>query len=159
MLDKHLDAVMSCYSYCFMAIPSSWYDKHTCREWKLSAIDPHYRDTWRSGVRSAMRAASQLPGMGPLLWIWPLYLHVNQKSDDDGWWWWYCWKGHKITCHPSFLSEFQDYKLWYSSKSPSHNVYTSFREASDGWTEIKMAAAGFVLPDHRNICPDRIRAW
>ena len=46
------------------------------REWKLSAIDPHNRDTWRSGVRSAMRAASQL-------WIWPLYLHVNQKSDDD----------------------------------------------------------------------------
>ena len=31
------------------------------REWKLSAIDPHDRDTWRSGVRSAMRAASQLP--------------------------------------------------------------------------------------------------
>ena len=35
------------------------------REWKLSAIDPHDRDTWRSGVRSAMRAASQLPGGGP----------------------------------------------------------------------------------------------
>ena len=34
-------------------------------------------------MRSAMRAASQLPGKGPLLWIWPLYLHVNQKSDDD----------------------------------------------------------------------------
>ena len=34
-------------------------------EWKLSAIDPHDRDTWRSGVRSAMRAASQLPGRGP----------------------------------------------------------------------------------------------
>ena len=34
------------------------------REWKLSAIDPHDRDNWRSGVRSAMRAASQLPGMG-----------------------------------------------------------------------------------------------
>ena len=62
-------------------------------------------------MRSAMRAASQLPGRGrvlarnfntcvrdsllgtirrprmkkggPLLWIWPLYLHVNQKSDDD----------------------------------------------------------------------------
>ena len=33
-------------------------------------------------MRSAMRAASQLPG-GPLLWIWPLYLHVNKKSDDD----------------------------------------------------------------------------
>ena len=26
------------------------------------AIDPHDRDTWRSGVRSAMHAASQLPG-------------------------------------------------------------------------------------------------
>ena len=36
-----------------------------CREWKLSAINPHDRDTWRSGVRSAMRAASQLPGRGP----------------------------------------------------------------------------------------------
>ena len=35
------------------------------RGWKLSAIDPHDRDTWRSGVRSAMRAASQLPGKGP----------------------------------------------------------------------------------------------
>ena len=33
-----------------------------CREWKHSAIDPHDRDIWRSGVRSAMRAASQLPG-------------------------------------------------------------------------------------------------
>ena len=30
------------------------------REWKLSAIHPHDRDTWRSGARSAM-----LPGRGP----------------------------------------------------------------------------------------------
>ena len=30
------------------------------REWKLSAIDPHDRDTWRS----ALRAARQLPGRG-----------------------------------------------------------------------------------------------
>ena len=29
-----------------------------CREWKLSAINPHDRRTWRSGVRSAMPAAS-----------------------------------------------------------------------------------------------------
>ena len=36
-----------------------------CREWKLLAIDPHDRYTWRSGVRSAIRAASQLPGRGP----------------------------------------------------------------------------------------------
>ena len=35
-----------------------------CREWKLSAIDPHDRDTWRSGVISAIRAASQLAGRG-----------------------------------------------------------------------------------------------
>ena len=38
-----------------------------CRRWKLSAIDSHDRDTWRSGVRSAMRAASQLPGRGPIV--------------------------------------------------------------------------------------------
>ena len=36
-----------------------------CREWKLSAINPHDRPTWRSGVRSAMHAASQLFGRGP----------------------------------------------------------------------------------------------
>ena len=35
-----------------------------CREWKLSAINPHNRDTWRSGVRCAMCAASQLPERG-----------------------------------------------------------------------------------------------
>ena len=37
-----------------------------CREWKLSGIDDlHDRRTWRSGVRSIMHAASQLPGRGP----------------------------------------------------------------------------------------------
>ena len=36
-----------------------------CREWKLSAINPHDRNMWRSGLRSAMHAASQLPGRGP----------------------------------------------------------------------------------------------
>ena len=36
-----------------------------CREWKLSAINPHDRHTWRSSVRSAMGAASQLSGRGP----------------------------------------------------------------------------------------------
>ena len=34
-------------------------------EWKLSAINPHDRRTWRSCVRSAMRAANQLSGRGP----------------------------------------------------------------------------------------------
>ena len=36
-----------------------------CREWKLTTVDPQERTTWRSGVRSAMPAASQLPGRGP----------------------------------------------------------------------------------------------
>ena len=36
-----------------------------CREWKLSAINPHDRNMWKSGVRSAMRATSQLSGRGP----------------------------------------------------------------------------------------------
>ena len=36
-----------------------------CREWKLTTVDPQERSTWRSGVRSAMRAASQLPGSWP----------------------------------------------------------------------------------------------
>ena len=29
-----------------------------CREWKLTKVDPQETGTWRSGVRSAMRAAS-----------------------------------------------------------------------------------------------------
>ena len=36
-----------------------------CREWKLTTVDPQERSTWRSGVRSAMCAASQFPGKGP----------------------------------------------------------------------------------------------
>ena len=36
-----------------------------CREWKLSATDPHDRDTWRSVLSSAMCAGSQLPGRWP----------------------------------------------------------------------------------------------
>ena len=36
-----------------------------CRELKLTTVDPQERSTWRSGVGSAMRAASQLPGRGP----------------------------------------------------------------------------------------------
>ena len=36
-----------------------------CREWKLTTVDPQERSTWRSGVRSARHAASQLPGKGP----------------------------------------------------------------------------------------------
>ena len=36
-----------------------------CREWKLTTVDPQERSTWRSGVRSAMHAASQFPGKGP----------------------------------------------------------------------------------------------
>ena len=42
-----------------------------CREWNLSAVNPHDRNMWRSGVRSAMCAASQLSGRGSLMWMWP----------------------------------------------------------------------------------------
>ena len=54
-----------------------------CRECKLSAINPHDRNMWGSGVRSAMHAASQLSGRGPTDVDVALYLHVNQKSDYD----------------------------------------------------------------------------
>ena len=36
-----------------------------CLEWKLMTVGSKERSTWRSDVRSAMRAASQLPGKGP----------------------------------------------------------------------------------------------
>ena len=34
------------------------------RLFKLTTVDPEERSTWRSSVRSAMHAASQLPGKG-----------------------------------------------------------------------------------------------
>ena len=54
-----------------------------CREWKLTTVDPQERSTWRSGVRSAKHAASQLPGRGTLMWMMPLHVHFHQKSDYD----------------------------------------------------------------------------
>ena len=36
-----------------------------CSEWKLTTVDPQERSTWRSDLRSAKCAASQLPGRGP----------------------------------------------------------------------------------------------
>ena len=53
-----------------------------CGEW-ISTVNPHDRDTWGNDVRSAMCAASQPPGRGPLIWILVLYLHLNQKCDDE----------------------------------------------------------------------------
>ena len=38
---------------------------HPRISWKLTTVDLQERSTCRSGVRSAMRAASQLPGKGP----------------------------------------------------------------------------------------------
>ena len=46
-------------------------------EWKRTTVDLQERSTWRSGVKSAMRAAGQLPRRGPLMWKMPLHLHVN----------------------------------------------------------------------------------
>ena len=57
--------------------------KSDCREWKMSAVDPHDRHTWRSGMRSALHTTSQQPVRGPTDVDVPLYLHINQKSNDD----------------------------------------------------------------------------
>ena len=56
-----------------------------CHEWKLTTVDPQERSTWRSGVRSAMCAASQLPGSGPTdVDDAPApAVHNNLKSDYD----------------------------------------------------------------------------
>ena len=42
------------------------------------------RSTWTSGVRSAiyMQLASYMEG-GPLMWMMPLHLRVNKKTDYD----------------------------------------------------------------------------
>ena len=47
-----------------------------CKEWKLLAIVPNDIHIWYDIYHGA---ASQLPGRGPLMWMLPLYLHVNKK--------------------------------------------------------------------------------
>ena len=47
------------------------------REWKLMTVDPRDRSTWRS----AMRAVSSYMEGGPLMWMMPIHLHINKKSD------------------------------------------------------------------------------
>ena len=49
--------------------------------WKLNEVDPCNRDVWRSSLRFAMHAASQLPGGEPteLMWMMLLHLHVKSK--------------------------------------------------------------------------------
>ena len=49
-----------------------------CREWKLSST----LMTEICGDLPCVQQASYLEG-GPLVWMLPLYLHVNQKSDYD----------------------------------------------------------------------------
>ena len=39
--------------------------ENDCHEWKLRTVDPQERSSWRSGMRSAMSAANQLPERGP----------------------------------------------------------------------------------------------
>ena len=54
-------------SFCYLGDRLLTWKKLTerdCCEWKLTTVDPQERSTWRSSVRSAMRAASQLPGKG-----------------------------------------------------------------------------------------------
>ena len=50
-----------------------------CREWKLSAINHH--DRTPVDLLLDLHQASYLEE-GPLMWILPLYLHVNKKSGD-----------------------------------------------------------------------------
>ena len=60
--------------------------------WRTTAVSEHSdsqppkRNTLKSGVKSAMRAATQLASYleGPLTWIMSLRLHVNQTRNDDG---------------------------------------------------------------------------
>ena len=58
-----------------------------CREWKLSAINPHDRYQWMIPGDlvwdlPCVQQASYVEG-GPLMWMLSLYLHGNQRSDYD----------------------------------------------------------------------------
>ena len=58
-----------------------------------------------------VQQASYLEG-GPLMWMLPLYLHVNQKSDYDDMTEWYLVLV-KCLCLGQFLSNYCSYSQWY----------------------------------------------
>ena len=58
-----------------------------------------------------VQQASCLEG-GPLMWMLPLYLHVNQKSDYDDMTEWYLVLV-KCLCLGQFLSNYCSYSQWY----------------------------------------------
>ena len=100
-----------------------------CREWKLWAISLHDRHTCRSCMRSTMHAAS-LEGI-PLMWMLPLYLHVNQKSDDpdddDEQHHWYIVKmfNHNVLHNIAFLTSLQE-PIRYCLNNVSSSDHQSF---------------------------------
>ena len=53
-----------------------------CANWFESSLGIHVRKRFLSIQFSLVQQASYLEG-GPLMWMLPLYLHVNQKSDYD----------------------------------------------------------------------------
>ena len=82
-----------------------------CREWKLKTVDPQERSTWRSsGLRSAMRAASQLM----------MHLHVNQKSDYDM----ICFGCTKELSHRDGSFEYPQHMFWLRNKKNNFQLHT-----------------------------------
>ena len=54
--------------------------ERACREWKLSAINPHHRLTWRSGVRSAMCGASRCPNIQGTTFTQSIWTDMNEQT-------------------------------------------------------------------------------
>ena len=55
-----------------------------CREWKLSTIDPHDRDTLEIWCEICHACSKPVTWKGAhCCGYFPLFLHVNKKLDDD----------------------------------------------------------------------------
>ena len=110
-------------------------------EWKLSAVDSHNRDTWRSVERSTMCAASKLPGRGSTDVDVPLYFHVNQKSGDDD-------DGLQFLHSAIPLSALNlGIKFQYMTFNTFRDVLQT--KVTDGWTEAVTIRSPFR--QHKNL--------
>ena len=54
------------------------------REWKLSAINPHDKDTWRSGARFTKHLKPKI-FVSPIQFVWYENLRLKMLSEMSTW--------------------------------------------------------------------------
>ena len=103
------------------------------REWNLNEVDSCDRYVWRSSVRSAMRAASQLPAKEPTdVDDAPTSVHLNAECDPLVWTRGLCCSQNKLPEHDHVANQIIKYtKYMLANTLPLYTPSTPGRGQND----------------------------